>query len=131
MTCKGCDLPTRDWFGDPWCDTCHGVIVESGGGIKKLFRHVANVRGPELGIPVVWDESAQHYLVRFPNKTNPAAGGGLVDEEFRRTPILSSFGSLDVVLTQALNEVRVEGGPIPEVSGAPSSTLEERALLGV
>jgi hypothetical protein len=128
MSCKACGAKTHDWFGDPWCDECGGVPAKNG----LLFRHVANVRGPKYGFPVVWDESAQHYLFRWPNKVNPRSGGGGIDEDFRPTPVLSTFGSLDMVLTQAMGVIRSDqGDAVPELSAGMKATEVEKQLLGV
>ena len=137
MTCKGCGGETTDWFGDAWCDPCGGVMIERAEkGPRLIFRHVATADGAGGRLPMVWDESAQYYLFRWPNKVNPRYAerntGRVDDVDFGPTPVLSTFGIFDVVLTQALNAARgPEGGEVPELSMAPSSTLEERALVGV
>ena len=136
MKCKACGSTTHDWFGDAWCDECHGVVFQKGDGSTiLLFRHVANVRGPESGLPVVWDESAQHYMFRWPNTVNPRFTSGItnLDDDFAATPILSTFGPLDVAVTQALAVIREQckDGDVPELSGAPSATPAEMQLLGV
>ena len=140
MACIECGGETHDWFGDNWCDVCHGVMVRrADGSTFRIFRHVANVRGETLGLPVVWDESAKHYLFRWPNKENPrytqwvANGKKPTEIDFRPTKVLSTFGrSIDRILIQAYDAVRVEGGRTPQLSAAPSATPEERSLvLGV
>lgn len=137
MACMVCDGVTHDWFGDTWCDACGGVLVPRPDKDPLLiFRHVATVDGAGGRLPVVWDESSRHYLFRWPNKVNPRYAERnterVDDIDFGPTPVLSSFGILDAVLVQALNAARgPEGGDLPTVSVAPSSTPEERALLGV
>ena len=138
MTCVACAAEARDWFGDAWCDPCGGVMIPTAEAEPHLiFRHVATVDGAEHRLPIVWDASAGHYLFRWPNKVNPRfldRNPERVDDiDFGPTPILSTFGILDVVLTQALNAARGDASDVPELSMAPSSTPEERslALLGV
>lgn len=131
MGCLKCGGTIHDWFGDAWCDACNGVVVPNADGTRIIFRHVATVDGPAGRYPVAWDESAHHYLFRWPNKVNPKAGKMGIDGDIKRPKLLTSFGPLDMVLMQALTAARGNHAGVPELSVAPSSTDDERAMLGV
>ena len=133
--CKKCGGETRDYFGQPWCDkVCHGVVTDTG---VLLLRHVATVDGSGGRLPIVHDASLNEYLFRWPGKKNPRFSGdsGSIEtsmDVIPSTPILSTFGPLDVVMTSAFNAVRAKGtGEQPLISIAPSCTKEEKALIGV
>ena len=134
MACVSCGGITHDWFGDEWCDACGGVMIKHGDRpAQQLHRHVATLEGAEGRFPIVWNASAANYLFRWPNKVNPRflEGGRGVDEEFLTTPILSTFGFLDVVMSQAITAARGDSDEAPTLSVSPSATTVERALLGV
>ena len=100
-----------------------------------IFRHVANVDGAGGRLPIVWDESTSDYKFRYPYTPKPSEKlrkSGIEGLDFRlRTPrFLSAHGSLDGVLALALPWAKGEGNEV-ELSAAPTSTQEERALLGV
>ena len=92
---------------------------------------MATVDGAVHRLPVVWDASAHHYLFRWPNKVNPNAGKLGIDGDMKRPRLLSCFGHLDQVVMQALTAARGDHASVPELSVAPSSTDDERAMLGV
>jgi len=133
MNCHGCGGETRDYFGDAWCDECHGVVTPTK---TLLLRHVATVDGSQFRLPIVHDISLNEYLFRWPGVVNPRfenLSKGIDDADgIPATPVLSTFGPLDVVLTSAFNAARKKGtGERPLISVAPSSTKEERSLIGV
>ena len=131
MICRGCGRQSRDWFGDPWCDECGGVMARPG---FLIFRHVSTVDGKGGRLPIVWDESSSDYVFRYPKKLNPSEKLKENIDTFdfirRIPPFLATGGSLDAVLAIALPLVKGDGDSV-EISAAPTSTLEERALLGV
>ena len=99
-----------------------------------IFRHVATVDGQGARLPIVWDESTSDYKFRYPHKPNPSQKMRKIgiDPDFaRRAPrFLTVHGTLDAVLAIALPHAKGEGNEV-ELSAAPTSTPEERALLGV
>lgn len=100
-----------------------------------IFRHVATVEGAGGRLPIVWDESTSDYKFRYPYTPNPSkkmkrAGIDGFDFAFRTPSFLSAHGSLDGVLALALPWAKGSGDEV-ELSASPTSTQEERALLGV
>ena len=132
MVCMGCGRLSNDWYGDAWCDQCGGVMARPG---LLIFRHVANVDGAGGRLPIVWDESTSDYKFRYPYTPKPSeklrkSGIDGLDFMLRTPRFLSAHGSLDGVLALALPWAKGEGNEV-ELSAAPTSTQEERALLGV
>lgn len=132
MFCVGCERVVHDWFGDPFCDFCGGVMSRPG---FLLCRHVATVEGVGGRLPIVWDESISNYKFRYPYTPKPSekmkrAGIDGFDFSFRTSGFLSAHGPLDAVLALALPWARGDGQEV-ELSLAPTSTPEEKALLGV
>ena len=132
MNCVGCNREeAHDWYGDAFCDSCGGVMARPE---LLIFRHVATVDGLGGRLPIVWDESTSDYKFRYPHKPNPSKKlrkHGIDQEFISRIPrFLTVHGSLDGVLDIALPIAKGEGEEV-ELSAAPTSTLEERALLGV
>lgn len=101
-----------------------------------IFRHVATVDGAAGRLPIVYDESTSDYKFRYPYKENPSAklkSAGIDAFEFKRRTqpkFLTAHSSLDGVLALALPWAKGDGDQV-ELSAAPTSTPEERMLLGV
>lgn len=132
MICRGCGRQSHDWYGDAWCDACGGVMARPG---FLIFRHVATVDGKGGRWPIVYDESTSDYKFRYPRVDKPsakakAAGIDTIDFGRSRRQFLTAHGSLDGVLVLALPRAKGNGDEV-ELSAAPTSTDEERTLLGV
>lgn len=99
-----------------------------------IFRHVATVEGAGGRLPIVWDESTSDYKFRYPYTPKPSEKlrriGIDADFKFSRPNFLSAHGSLDGVLALALPWAKGSGDEV-ELSASPTSTQEERVLLGV
>jgi hypothetical protein len=130
VICSGCGRECRDWFGDAWCDECGGVMARPG---LLIFRHVATVDGKGNRLPIVWDESSSDYKFRYPYVLKPTRKLMGIDPDFkrsRRDRFLTAHGTLDAILALALPHAKGDGDEV-ELSAAPTSTPEERALLSV
>jgi len=135
MICQGCGLECRDWYGDAWCDHCGGVMARPD---LLIFRHVATVDGKGGRLPIVYDESTSDYKFRYPHTPKPSeALKRKIDDGFnpdfvrrRSAGFLSAHGSLDAILALALPWAKGDGSEV-ELSASPTSTVEERTLLGI
>lgn len=99
-----------------------------------IFRHVATVEGNGGRLPIVWDESTSDYKFRYPRieKPSPKMQRNIdaIDFVRRRAQFLTAHGSLDGVLAIALPFAKGNGDEV-ELSASPTSTAQERSLLGV
>jgi hypothetical protein len=124
--CEKCGKPTHDTCYGNWCDACGGVATKS----SLTFRHVATVDGPGGRLAIVWDTCMLRYKFIYPNKVNPNAEARTDFGEFHAPKLLTAHGPLESLLMIAHREVSPDGSA-PELSAAPSSTPEERALMGI
>ena len=140
MRCLGCGSEVVENVWGNWCDSCGGVVV--GNPPKLFFRHVATVEGKGGRYPIVYDLSAESYGVAWPKKVvlvkcihcgmqtpGDDPRGGLTRLDDLRVSYHSKRGPLDAML--AFIEPIARGGSeeLPELSAAPSSTLEERKMI--
>lgn len=124
--CEKCGKKTVPTVYGAWCDSCGGVATKSG----LTFRHVATVDGPGGRLAIVWDNCMLRYKFVYPNKVNPRAGDPMEFGDFKAPSILTAHGPLESLLMIAHKEASPDGS-IPTLSAAPSSTPEERALIGI
>lgn len=99
-----------------------------------IFRHVATVDGKGGRLPIVWDETTSDYKFRYPRKEKPSQKLKQRIDHFDFKPqggakFCTVHSSLDGVLAMALPYAKGDGDEV-ELSAAPTSTEEERALLG-
>jgi len=122
-TCKG---ETRDSQFGSWCDPCGGVSYKPG---VLFFRHVATVDGPGGRFPVVYDLSTSDYAYMFKDPAPSRPGRDL--DGFRRPTVRVAHGSLDAMVALSYKDVKGDESAPPLLSVAPTSTKEERYILGV
>jgi len=148
MICVGCQKEAQETLWGVWCDSCGGVML--GNPPKLFFRHVATADGAGGRFPIVYDASSCSYAVAYPRpksdfvkcqycgKETPADP---VEEKrrdrsakelgFVRAPFYVSHGTLDAIIGIVQPMAKGDSPEVPELSQAPSSTPEERILLGI
>lgn len=144
MNCLACLQETVHNAWGEWCDRCGGVVTGSTKDPKLFFRHVATADGPGGRFPVVYDISSESYGVAWPKPSRETrcvhcgrltpvdAKSGLSNlDDMRQPAFYSSRGSLDAILAIALQKARGDSIEVPEISGAFSSTPEERQIMGL
>ncbi len=130
QSCNGCGKVDSEWFGDPWCEPCGGVMARPG---FLIFRHVATVKPSEgKSVRVVYDYSSNSYKFRC-NRVNPryeefVKNGGILtkdDLDFIPTPVLTKWND---ELRVTLREAQIEAGDPAVIEFAATATPEERSL---
>lgn len=142
MNCIGCDREGIETLVGVWCDPCGGVVGRSAerdalGNVLRdgllLLRHVATVDGGGGRYPVVFDSSTGDYSASWPRVSSVVRPTVRIDPDlqFRVNGIHTVHGTLDAVLAIVQPAAKGDSSDWPELSVAPTATVEERKLLGV